>query len=71
MYKKLKTIICNLNGSVNIIYEKYLLLKIIKSSTIKLCMHDGCLGHEPMSNYRWMIKTKHLNLVIQLVIKLE
>jgi hypothetical protein len=42
-----------------------------KTSTIKLCMHNGCLGHESMSNYRWTIKTKHLNLVIHLVIKLE
>jgi hypothetical protein len=24
-----------------------------------------------MSNYRWMIETKHLNLVIHFVIKLE
>jgi hypothetical protein len=34
-------------------------------------MHNGCLGHESMSNYGWMIKTKHLYLVIQPVIKLE
>jgi hypothetical protein len=34
-------------------------------------MHNGCLEHESMFNYRWMIKTKHLKLVIQPVIKLE
>jgi hypothetical protein len=34
-------------------------------------MHNDYLGHESMFNYRWMIKTKHLNLVIQPVIKLE